>query len=167
MLVESSLLVAMAFLLSFTMIYEAPMGGRVTIASMLPIIIIGLRHGTLWGIGSGAVYAVLQFMQEPYFVHPAQILLDYALAFGLLGLSGLFRGRRFGFQIGTVVAVAARFLSHFLAGIIFFREYAPAGQSPEIYSLVYQLQYLVPELVITLVVGTLLIRFAPKNSVIK
>ena len=80
-------------------------------------------------------------------MHPAQVLLDYPIAFGALGLAGFFRNRAF---LGINVGIAGRFLAHFVSGIIFFAIYAPEGMSPIIYSALYNGSYLLPELVISI-----------------
>jgi thiamine transporter len=159
-LIESAILTAMAFLLSFIKLWSMPLGGSITLVSMLPIIIVGLRHGPVWGLCSGFVYSLLQFLQQPYFLTPFQFLLDYVIAFTGLGLSGFFRGRRYGFQVGTLVGIGVRFLSSFLSGVIFYGIYAAdyGFASPYIYSLAYNGGYLLPELVITLIIGTILTR---------
>jgi thiamine transporter len=137
-----------------------PLGGSVTLVSMLPIIIIGLRHGPVWGLCSGLVYSLLQFFQQPYFLTPFQFLLDYIFAFTALGLSGFFKGRKFGFYIGTVIGIGVRFICSFLSGAIFYGMYAAdyGFASPYTYSLAYNGGYLLPELIVTLVIGTILIK---------
>ncbi len=75
-----------------------------------------------------------------------QVLLDYPIAFGALGLAGFFRNRPF---LGVNVGIAGRFVAHFVSGIIFFATYAPEGMSPIVYSAIYNGSYLLPELVIS------------------
>lgn len=164
-LVESALLIAMGFLLSYIQLYQMPMGGGVTLVSMLPIIIIGLRHGPVWGLSSGLAYAILQFIQKPYVLTPVQVFLDYILGFTALGLSGFFRGRKFSFQISTVVCIGVRFISSFMAGVVFYGIYAVdyGFASPYTYSLVYNGSYLLPELILTLAVGMALIKVPRLN----
>ena len=98
-LIESSLMVALATVLSLVKLVEMPYGGSITIASMLPIIIISYRHGNLWGLGSAVAYAALQQLTGlntlSYFTTwqsvVAVILLDYIIAFTLVGLGGIFK----------------------------------------------------------------------------
>jgi thiamine transporter len=87
-----------------------------------------------------------------------QVLFDYPLAFGALGLAGLFRPTVRGAVIGTVVAVLARFACHFVSGVAFFASYAPEGWNPVVYSAAYNAAYLVPSLIIALVVVVVLLR---------
>ncbi len=159
-LVESAILIAMAFLLSFIKIWNMPMGGSITLVSMLPILLIGLRRGPVWGLLAGFVYAILEFIQQPYFIHPFQFLLDYIFAFMALGLAGFFRGRKFGFQIGATIGILGRLASSFASGVIFYGMYAAdyGFASAYAYSFVYNAAYLIPELILTLIVGTILIK---------
>jgi len=83
-----------------------------------------------------------------YIVHPIQVLLDYPIAFGCLGLAGAFRERAP--FLGVVVGMTGRFLSHFVSGVIYFADYAPEGMSPIIYSAIYNGTYILPELAISL-----------------
>ena len=91
-------------------------------------------------------------------MHPVQVLFDYPLAFGVLGLAGFFAPTVRGAILGTVVAVLARFLCHFVSGVVFFASYAPKGWNPYLYSAAYNLAYLVPSLIIALVVVVALLR---------
>lgn len=159
------LCVALATGLSYLKLFSMPNSGSVTAGSMLPLIFYALAFGPGWGISAGVAYGVLQLILDPYVVHWAQLLLDYPIAFGLLGLAGFFAaGRTIRFQQHQVLrrlslipmtrimpaagaAILARFLAHFLSGIIFFAEYA-GDQSVILYSLIYNGLYLVPEMVI-------------------
>lgn len=144
--------VASAFLLSYIKLFELPTGGTVTIASMLPIFVFAYACGPRAGILAGLVHGLLQLVQGAYVVHWAQMLLDYPIAFAVLGLAGLFRRNVF---LGAAVGGAARFICHFLSGIIFFSEFAPEGQSVWFYSLTYNISYMLPDTLIC--VGFLLI----------
>lgn len=174
-LAESGIMIALATILSMIKVYEAPFGGSVTAGSMIPIILIGIRWGTLPGILVGIVYGILQAVLEPYIVHPVQFLLDYPIAFGLLGLSGIYRNIKnvrlenrnmeyFGVIIGIFVAIFGRFISHVLAGVVFFSENA-ADINSWLYSLGYNGSYLSLELVISIVIIVLL--WKPIRRVIK
>ena len=89
MLTEGGMMLALAVLLNQFKIYQAPNGGSISAGSMIPIMIFALR----WGIGPGLVvggtYGLLDFIFKPYFYHPIQFILDYILAYGLLGLAGI------------------------------------------------------------------------------
>ena len=167
-LVESSLLVALGFVLSYITLIKLPQGGAVTPISMLPIMMIGLRHGLKWGFGGGFVYSCLQMLQE-FWPPPtgtaagyiSVIMLDYIVAFTILGLSGLFRGKRYGLLYAAPVCLFLRFLSHFASGVIVWNIYA-GNQPVWIYSLSYNGSYMGIELVLTMVIGAILCKTAPE-----
>ena len=129
-----------------------PMGGSITLLSMLFICLIGYWFGAGYGIIAGVAFGLLQFIIDPYMVSIPQVLLDYPLAFGALGLSGLFHNKKYGLQIGYVVGVIGRFVFSTLSGVIFFADYAPEGMNPWVYSIAYQGSYLGVEMVLTLII---------------
>ena len=98
-LVFSAMGIALAMVTSYIKVWEMPMGGSVTLLSMLFISLIGYWFGVRYGILTGAAFGLLQFVIEPYMLSIWQVLLDYPLAFGALGLSGIARNRKYG-QIG-------------------------------------------------------------------
>ena len=138
--------IAIAFVLSYIKI-SLPQGGSVTPASMLPILVYAWAFGPAAGITAGFVYGCLQLMQGMWILHPVQVVLDYLLPFALLGLAALSKKN---LQIGIVIACVARFLSHYVSGLIFWRMYAPEGQPVAIYSLLYNGSYMLPETIICL-----------------
>ena len=91
-----------------------------------------------------------------YIVHPIQVLLDYPVAFGCLGLAGALRKKYP--LIGVGVGMAGRFFSHFVSGIVYFADYAPEGMNPIIYSAVYNGSYILPELTISLIIISILLK---------
>lgn len=120
----SGLAIALATIIStFIKLPSLPNGGSVTLGSMLIICLVGLTYGTKQGIITGIAYGCLQFMLEPFAVHPLQVLLDYPLAFGALGLAGVFRYSRHGLYKGYMLAVCARLCLHQLSGMLFFVSY--------------------------------------------
>lgn len=149
-LTEAALAIALAFVLSFIKLLELPFGGSVSL-EMVPLILLALRQGVAPGVLAGTVYGFLNLMVDPFIVHPIQVLLDYPVAFGALGLAGLFKPTTLGTILGTLAATGARFVAHFLSGVVFFATYAPDGWNPAVYSAVYNAVYLVPSLVIALV----------------
>jgi thiamine transporter len=150
---ESIMFVALATILSNIKIFEMPQGGSVTLGSMVPILWLALRRGPKVGIFAATVYGVVQFALGPYIVHPAQVILDYPLAFGLLGVAGFFQKRPF---VGVTLASLGRFGAHFISGILFWSIYAPQGMSPVVYSAVYNGGYMLVEFVISVYVIYLL-----------
>lgn len=151
-LVFSALGIALALVTSYIKLWEMPMGGSITLLSMLFICLIGYWFGAGYGIIAGVAYGLLQFVIDPYMVSIPQVLLDYPLAFGALGLSGLFHNKKYGLQIGYVVGVIGRFVFSTLSGVIFFADYAPEGMNPWVYSIAYQGSYLGVEMILTLVI---------------
>ena len=192
-LTESAMLLAVAIVLELVskmFIPELPFGGQVTLVSMLPVVLISYRHGVKWGLVAGVGYALLEMalgaktvaaaFQPGYFGDGTMIvnalimcLLDYLVAFTVLGLGGLLRDRirsaGAGLAVGAVVALGARYVAHIASGYILFSGWAewfftqegfPAwgaslgeALSPEllglVYSVVYNGMYMVPELLLT------------------
>lgn len=155
MLANAALCIALAFVLSYIRLYKLPQGGSITLASMLPIFLFAYAYGVAPGMLVGAAYGILQFIQEAYFVHPVELLLDYPLAFALLGLAGLASrfSDKWGMIPGIILGTFGRFVCAFLSGVIFFGMYAPEGQSVLVYSAVYNGFYLIPEAIICIVLA--------------
>jgi len=160
-LTEIAICVALAVVGSFLKVWEMPQGGSVAL-TMVPILLIAIKRGPGAGCTTGAIYGALSLLLAGVIYHPMSILLDYVLAFGLLGLAGFFRKNVPQVILGCFVGVAGRFISSLVSGAVLFAEYAPAGQNPWIYSLVYQATYMVPEFIISAVVIVLLYLKAPK-----
>ncbi len=151
-LIYSAMGIALAMVTSYIKIWEMPMGGSVTLLSMLFICLIGYWFGPKYGLTAGAAFGILQFVIDPYMLSIPQVLFDYPLAFGALGLSGFFRSKKYGLQVGYVVGVLGRFVFSTLSGVIFFASYAPEGMNPWVYSSLYQGTYLGAEGLLTLVI---------------
>ena len=151
-LVFSAVAVALAMVCSMIKFADLPMGGSVTLFSMLFIVLIGYWYGPSVGIMTAVAFGLLQFVTEPIFYTSPQMLIDYPCAFGALGLAGFFAGKKHGLQIGYVVGVLGRYAFAVLSGVVFFGAYAPEGTPAIVYSLGYNATYLVPEAVITLIV---------------
>jgi thiamine transporter len=152
-LAEIVIFVALATALSYIVVYTLPEGGSITAGSMVPILWLSLRRGPKIGLFTGAVYGMVQLAVMPFIYYPAQVLLDYPLAFGCLGLAGFFQKRPL---IGVGVAITGRFVMHFISGVIFFAAFAPPGLSPVAYSAIYNASYLIPEMGISLFIVYLL-----------
>lgn len=131
-----------------------PNGGSVTLFSMLIVCLVGYWYGPTTGLIAAFAYGILQFITGPYVVHPAQVLLDYPLAFGALGLSGFFYQKKHGLMIGYIVGVMGRFAMHMVSGLIFYTAYVDTleGNVAAIWaSTVYNLSYILPEAILTLI----------------
>jgi thiamine transporter len=138
--------VALATVLSFIIVYTLPQGGSITAGSMVPIIWLALRRGPKIGLGAGTVYGVIQFIVLPYVVNPVQVLLDYPLAFGALGLAGFLQKKP---PLGAAVGITGRFIMHFIAGVVYWAPLYAPKLNPFVYSAIYNGSYLVPELVVS------------------
>lgn len=154
-LVFCAICIALAFVTSYIKFASLPFGGSITLFSMFFICFAGFMYGPRAGIISGIAYGILQFIQDPYFYSPVQFLLDYPLAFGCLGLAGFFQNSKLGLQKGIVVGVLGRYLCHVISGYVFFGSYAPEGMNAMVYTLGYNLTYILPELAATLIVVTI------------
>ena len=154
-LVFSAMGIALAFITSYLKLWNMPMGGSVTLLSMLFISLIGYWFGARYGIATGAAFGLLQFLINPYILSIPQVILDYPLAFGALGLSGFFRNHKYGLRLGYIAGVLGRFVFSTLSGVVFFASYAPEGMNPWAYSIAYQGSYLGTEAVLTLVIISL------------
>ena len=157
---ETIVMVALAGALYLIKIFTLPQGGSVTLGSMVPIFLLALRRGPRIGIIGGVAFGLVALVEDVYsgvevIFYPAQVILDYPLAFGLLGLAGFFQKIP---VLGVGIGIAARFCSHFVSGVLFFASYAPAGVSPFVYSAVYNGGFLIPEFVITAALMIALIR---------
>lgn len=173
-LVEGAMLIALATVLSYLKLFEMPFGGSITL-EMIPLIIMGVRHGAKWGCFTGFVHGLLQmiigFSNVMYCATLLSqigcILLDYLLAFTVLGLAGLFIGmiknnKVAGAVIGTVIVCALRFVCSFLSGWLLWGSWAPEGMHPAYYSLVYNGAYMLPDTIIAAVIIAILAVAAPK-----
>jgi len=169
MLVEAGMMVALAQVLSYVKLFEMPQGGSVTAGSMVPIFIFAFRWGTLRGLLAGMVYGILQFiLGEKYSYHIVSILFDYVIAFACLGLAGLFRHKgMLGVMAGAFLGVFGRFICHVISGVVVFASYAPEGQSPWVYSILYNGSFLLVELVISLVIVGVLYKASKSNFYVK
>ena len=151
-LVFSAVAMALAMVTSEIKLTRLPMGGSITLFSMLFIVLIGYWYGLKAGLMTGFAYGLLQFLMDPVFYSPIQLLVDYPLAFGALGLSGFFSEKKNGLLKGYVLGVIGRYVFAFISGGVFFGSYAPEGTPAAIYSLTYNATYIVPEAITTLVI---------------
>lgn len=149
MLINISLLIGLAIILQYLRVYHLPQGGSVTLGGMIPLLLISFRYGAGVGIFAGFVFGLINILQDPFILHPVQVLFDYPLPFMAMGLAGLFPEKIF---LSTVLAFAGRFICHFISGVVFFASYAPEGMSAVEYSIVANASYLVPELILSCVI---------------
>lgn len=155
MLALGAVCMALSNVLSMIKLFDMPQGGSVTPASMLPLMLFAYVYGVGPGMTVGAVYGVMQFIIEPYFLSVPQMLLDYPIAFAMVGLAGLFsknENRALGLSLGVVLGSLGRFVAAVLSGVVFFAEYA-GDQNPWVYSIGYNGAYMLPECIICVVLA--------------
>lgn len=164
-MVECAVMVALAFALSWVVLWKMPMGGSVTLASMLPIMFIGIKYGPKIGLGTAFVYSLTQLLQavmqgdvfiycQTTFVVVICALFDYVVPFSVLGLSGVFaRKTKFGAYAGMVAVTVVRFVCHFVTGVFIWGQWAPEGMGKVVYSIVYNGGFLLPDLAICIAVA--------------
>ena len=143
---------ALATVCSMIKVFELPMGGSITLLSMLFVVLIGYWYGPAVGLMAGVAYGLLQLILGPYIVSLPQLLVDYVFAFGALGLSGFFSEKKNGLLIGYIISIFGRFIFAVLSGVIFFGMYAPEGMSPFVYSMMYNGSYIFAEGLITIII---------------
>lgn len=166
-MIECAIMVALATVLSMIKIYELPLGGSVTLLSMLPICVLSIRLGLKWGLAGGFVYAFLQMLLDigkvvTWGLTPAAligcIVFDYLLAFTCIGLAGLFRRSGYaGMAAGVALALFLRFCSHLVSGTLIFDIWLPDEWSnPFLYAVAYNGSFMLPELIFTIIAVLLL-----------
>lgn len=162
MLCEGAIMLALAQILSYLKLAEAPNGGSITPA-MFPILFFAVRWGVSSGLMAGFAFGLLQLMFDGAYAWGWQsMLLDYLVAFTPLGLAGLFKGKKWGIFPGTLVGCAGRFAVHYISGVTIYKILAPTEfmqwtfTSPSFYSIVYNGSYMLPNTVIALVIAALL-----------
>ena len=148
----SALCLALAFVLSNVKLFKLPMGGSVTVFSMFFITFIGYLYGPRVSLSAAFAYGLLQMIIDPYIISVPQLLCDYILAFGALGVSGFFHNKSHGMIKGYLAGIFGRFLFSSLSGVIFFADYAPEGMNPLVYSMTYNGSYIAAEGALTVAV---------------
>lgn len=202
-LTTTGVLIALGTILSIISVYKLPFGGSITLAGMVPVAILGYKYGVKWGLFSGFVFSLVQMvlgatssqafagMYDPENAAAsvvkiiAMALLDYIIAFTVVGLSGMFKGKikndTLSIALGSGVAVFLRLVAHFASGVILWGSYAEwffteqmnndfgknilsnySGTAlSAIYSIVYNGSFMLPEIIITVVVVTILMSIKP------
>jgi len=196
----SGIMIALGTILSFITVYRLPYGGSITLLSMLPVLLVGYIYGTGWGLLTGVVYGVIQALlgavTSSAFAGLDVInvilvcVLDYLVAFGVLGLAGIFKNKvksaPASFGLGVFVATLLRYVTHFISGYIVYGSYAEwffgqeevtFGQTiltaysgkalAAIYSLIYNATYMVPEIILSVIAGVILINIPQIKKICK
>lgn len=171
-LVEISMLVALALVLDFAAgLYSSFLwlqGGSISL-SLVPLAILAYRQGLKIGLLGATLMGALQLLLGAFIYHPIQVILDYPLPYGLLGLTGLWASTvnkkekvTVAIIISTFIASAARWASHTVSGYVFFGQWAPEGMSAMWYSMTYNFGYVFFSWLASVVVLVLLYRYYPK-----
>lgn len=160
-LTYAGICIAISYALSYIKIFDGPQGSSITLASMLPIMLYAYIFGAKRGVLAGAVYGVLQCLQDPQIYEPLQVMLDYPIAFSALGLAGIFRNVKFlkgkkifEFIIGAIVAGFARYFASVLSGYFVFYSFSSMDSSL-LYSIVYNSAILIDAAIAAVVGGFL------------
>ena len=161
-LCEGAIMVALATALSYVKFFELPQGGSVCIG-MLPILFYCTRWGLKDGLIASFAYGLLQLIFDGAYAWGwTSMLLDYLVAFSVLGFAGLFAHKKGGVFIGTVVGCVLRFIVHFISGITIYRIYEPTELfnttflTPYLYSAAYNGSYVAIDMVLCLVIFAVL-----------
>ena len=170
---EAAIMLALAFALSSAKLFEMPLGGSVTVASMLPIMMISFKYGNKWGLSTAFLYSLTQALQAlasgnifPYCEGADTliicILFDYIFPFTILGLAGMFYGRfkntNVDFIVGASFVVFLRFCSHFITGVYIWDQWAPEGMGKYLYSFLYNGGFLGVDFAILMVALVLMLK---------
>ena len=172
-LTECSLMVAISAVLQLIPPMQMPQGGTVTFGAMVPIVFIALRHGVKWGLLTAFVGSLVQMLlggispppTESFFWFLMVVLLDYVIAYTVLGLASFFAKPLLSTKPLIAVGISAvcvtfmRYICHILSGILIWNVYAPEGTPVWIYSIVYNGSYMLPEIIITTFVTVLLWKY--------
>ena len=165
--------IALSFALSYVKFFSLPMGGSITLASMLPLMVYSYMFGARKGVFAGLIYGVLQFIQNPQVYEWMQILLDYPIAFASIGLAGIAKQFKFlkGNMIaeiiaGMTIACVFRYISHVLSGYFVFGVWGNDWHmSPVCYSFAYN-SFVLVDLAIDVVVAAFLFSTKQMRSVV-
>lgn len=170
MMAECAVMIALAFALSWVKLWKMPLGGSITLASMLPIMLVSVKHGTGVGLSTAFVYSLTQLAQGmiegdvsavsmSIDVFVIAMLFDYVVPFTVLGISGALR--RFsdgGIYAGMLIAVFLRFICHYLTGVTIWEQWTPDGWSAWLYSAAYNGGFLLPDFAICIAVAIFILR---------
>ncbi|MDD4700089.1 MAG: energy-coupled thiamine transporter ThiT [Oscillospiraceae bacterium] len=176
----TAIMLALATVLSMIPLYKMPLGGTLTPLSMLPIALVSIKYGVKWGTFTSLLYAVIQLGLGLIFdgilgwgltpvVLVACIIFDYIIAFGILGLAGIFRSKGLvGICSGIAMTLFIRFASHVFSGTVLFASFMPEEWSnPFLYSICYNGAYMLPELILTMIGAVILFKTPQIKKIIK
>ncbi len=152
-MVNVALMLSLTVVLHEIRIYQFPQGGVVTLGGLVPLLLLTHCYGARVGTLAGFLYGIIFILQDPFILHPVQVLFDYPLPYMMVGLAVLLPGH---YLASTVLVFAGKFICHFISGVAFFGAYAPEGMSPVLYSLMVNISVCIPECVICCIILKLL-----------
>ena len=167
-LAVSAVLLALSITLTFVKVWAMPMGGEVTLLSMLPVALVSFKYGLKQGFLTAFLFSLFHLIKGIFsgnvFVYCVTawaviicVLFDYLVPFTAIGIAGIFKkGGAVGAALGMALACVIRFACHFVTGVVIWGQWAPEGQSKFIYSLLYNGQYMLPECVFSCIAIVLL-----------
>ncbi len=167
-LAETAIMLALSTILAELAVIKFPFGGSVTIFSQVPMVVISYRYGIKWGVFSGLTMGIIQMLfgmgnfayVSGIVAYLILVFADYIIAFGALGLGGVFKDKVkntvLSLALGGAIVSVIRFVCHFVSGVTIWGDYSDGAQAVWEYSLEYNAGYMVPELIIT-VVGCVLL----------
>ncbi len=157
MLCEGALCVALSVALSYVKLDVGPSGGSIN-ATMIPLILFAIRWGWGWGVGAGLVFGTLKyFLGEGFVISWVSIIFDYSVAYAFVGFAGVLKRKANLAWLATLIGCVARFVVHYISGVTVYAEWMPEEfmgmtmTSPFFYSALYNLFYMLPSTVISLV----------------
>lgn len=172
-MVLTALLISLATVLSMVKVLKMPLGGSVTLLSMLPVAMLSIEYGVKWGLSSAFLYSLVQFYLDfgevlGWGLTPTvligTIIFDYVLAYTALGISGVFRNKGVkGICSGIFLALLIRFICHFISGAILFANWCPEGWNIVLYSICYNGAYMLPEMVVTMIGASVMFKLPQIN----
>ncbi len=182
-LAESAVMLALSIGLDFIKIWEMPMGGKVTLLSMLPICLLSVKDGLKVGVPTAFLYSLYQLItgiaKGNVFIYTTTaamvvicVLFDYLVPFTVLGFAGMFKKFKpakfpeLGILLGIILVIFIRFACHYITGFEIWGQWAPEGQSKFVYSLIYNSQYMLPELLMTSIAAGILVKVPAIKKII-
>ncbi len=167
-LVESAIMIALSFVLNLVVLWPAPLGGKLTLVSMLPVMLVGIKHGPKWGFITTTAYGVLQLCLSlakvlswglTPTVLAVALLFDYLFPYAVLGVASFFRKCKTPMLVvGVCTGLVLRFVCHFVTGItIWANWFEDSPKAILSYSLIYNGQYMLPEIVLTAIAAAILL----------
>ena len=167
-LAEIIVIAALSAVLYTVRPYTLPFGGSITLGSMVPVIWLAMRRGVYVGFVAGAIFGILALFIDIMFLGaasiiatPLQVFLEYPIAFGVLGLAGIFHKKSVGFaEAGVAISIFIKFLIHYLVGaFIWVNVYQfPPEWGQYLWPLIYNGSFLLVEFVISAILIAILVK---------